>query len=510
MSSPTETAPPAAELGSLRARADAFRRERCLREWDNLAHGIAAAAGPPHARHGALFAPPALESVRRALAAAPDEPDEARSLEMLHAHLLRLRVERATSDLDDRLAVLEAGAVVECDGVRLPYRAARVETWRERDPQRRHRLQRAQLPVLEQGNALRVERHSRAVAESQALGLSGFVELCGRVRQCDLRALAPLAERILQASGPEYRRLFGEVVERESGVAPEQARLSDLGYAIRGGRYERYFDPARLFPSLEATLLGMGIHVASQGGLLIDGEDRPAKSARAFCMPVSVPGDVRISFRARGTPFDYDALYHEMGHAQQHLHNRESGFEFLYLGSMAVGETYALLFEGLTAAAGWLRRSTRLPGRQRQELRTMRAFRLLFLLRRYAAMLLYELRLYDGGLAKGADAYDELNQRALGVSLEEPDRCRYLADLDDYFYGVEYLRGWLLEAVLEKVLRVKYGEDWFDHKGAGAYLARLWEKGGRHRAEDLLEKLGGKGWGPEVFLQRARSLCEGA
>lgn len=492
---------------ALRQEAEALRHGLALLTWDNLVHGAPRDASALFERHAALFEPRALEALRRALRSTREDPEQARSLEMLDAHLLERRVARATRELDDRIANLEASASVEVDGSRMPFRRLFVEVISESDPERRRRLQAGALPVLEKSNALRRERQRRALEEARALGCADLVELAGRVRQCDLRALAPLAEEILSASIPSYESLLAPVVEREAGVALERARPVDLIYLVRGRRYERFFPSAQLLPSLRATLRGLGIRLEAQGGLTMDSEERPTKAARAFCLPVRVPDDVRLSFRPTGGPFDYDCLYHEMGHAQHYLNTREQTYEFRYLGSMAVAETYAGLFEGLTAARGWLRRVTAMPDRQRQELRVMRAFRILYLLRRYAARMLYELGLHGGDLEGAPEAYGRLMERALGLPLEEADGRAYLADVDDLFYCAEYVRGWLLEAALEKVLRVKYGESWFDQPGSGAYLMRLWEKGGRYRAEELLEKLGQRRWSLEPVLARVQALC---
>lgn len=478
-----------------------------MQAWENLAHGAAQDTAALVRRHPEMLDPGVLETVRRALAAAGEDPEEARALGMLYAHLLEQRLGRATADLDDRIANLEATARVEVGGAEIPYRRLPMNLAAESDPERRGQLQSAGLEVLERLNPLRVERQRAALAEARSLGLPGLVELSGFVRQVDLRTLAPLAEEILSVTAAPYRTLLAQVLERESGVPPERARPRDLQYLVRGHRHERLFPAGQLFTSLEATLRGMGIRTETQAGLSIDSEDRPGKSARAFCLAVSVPDDVRLCVRAGGGPFDYDCLYHEMGHAQHYLNTRETRFEFRCLGSMAVSETYASLLEGLTAAGPWLRRATAASDRQARELRVLRAFRMLYLLRRYAARVLYELRLHDGDLDGAPAAYLGLQERALGVHLEEEDASVYLAEVDDLFYCAEYLRGWLLEAALERVLRVKYGEAWFEHPGAGAYLMRMWEKGGRHRAEELLEKVGQRRWSVEPVLQRVRSLC---
>lgn len=506
MSSPTDPQA-AAAAAALSAEAEALLRARHLQLWDNFVHGAAQDSAALYRRHAVLFEAEALEALRRARSEAAEDPGQGRALDMLEACLLAEQVARRTCDVSDALANLDATAEVECDGNVFPYRRLPLEVVREADPARRRRLHAAAAPVLERLNPLLVERQRQGLAAARALGFADLVDLAGRVRQCDLRALGRLAEQALEATESAYQALLAEVGPRESGVPLPQMRACDLQYLVRGRRHERSFEAGQLLPSLRTTLRGLGIYPDAQSGLTIDSEDRPGKLPRAFCLAVSVPDDVRLSFRPAGGAYDYDCLYHEMGHAQHYLNIRQPSFEFRQLGSAAISETFALLFEGWTATVPWLRRATSMPDRQRHEFRAMRGFRLLYLVRRYSARLLYELGLHAGDVAGAPEAYRRLQERALRVPLEEADALRYLADVDDLFYGAEYLRGWLLEAALERVLRAKYGETWFDHAGAGAYLTRLWEKGGRPRAEELMEKLGVHRWNLDLLLQRVRSLC---
>ncbi len=494
----------------MRAEAESLWREHALEAWSNLNAGSPLDLQRVCRRHPALFEARAVDAVEEARRAASGDPRQERALGLLSGHLLEWRLRQATAELDGAIATQEAEAQVEVGGDVLPFRRLTLELAAEPDPQRRRLLQAAGLPVLERLQEPRLARRRRAREEARRLGCDSLVDLAARVRNFDPQGLSRLAEEALEATESEYRALLTPVLEREAGVRAERALPCDLYYAIRGARHERAYAAARLLPSLRETLHGMGIRLETQSGLKIDAEDRPGKSARAFCLPVQVPGDVRVSFRPGAGLLAYDPLYHEMGHAQYYLNIRAREFEFRCLVSTAVSETYATLFEGLTASAAWLRRFAGLPDRQRRELRQMRAFRTLYLLRRFAAQLLYEIEAQELDAGAALAVYRRRLEPALGVPFAEADARAFLSSVDDLLYCAEYVRGWLLEAVLERILRVKYGEGWFDAAGSGAYLLRLWEKGGLTRAEDLLEKLGQKRLSLEPLLRRVRALCEEA
>ena len=101
------------------------------------------------------------------------------------------------------------------------------------------------------------------------------------------------------------------------------------------------------------------------------------------------------------------------------------------------------------------------------------AFRKLYMLRRYVAQLLYEIRLHTDGSAPSHRAYYAgLLGLLTGVqTAEEP----YLADVDDHFYSARYLRAWMLEGTLADAMRTAHGEWWWTSAEAGDTLRRSWQ-----------------------------------
>jgi hypothetical protein len=111
----------------------------------------------------------------------------------------------------------------------------------------------------------------------------------------------------------------------------------------------------------------------------------------------------------------------------------------------------------------------------------------LFMVRRYAAKLRYELDLHTKGLEGAAENYKKHLDRVLVFA---NPREHYLTDLDDGFYAAKYLRAWALDAILRAQLAKEFGTTWWTQRGAGAWLRALWAKGQAWTAEELCAHLG--------------------
>jgi hypothetical protein len=136
------------------------------------------------------------------------------------------------------------------------------------------------------------------------------------------------------------------------------------------------------------------------------------------------------------------------------------------------------------------------------------AFRKLFYLRRYAAKLLYELRLHRGGdWTIHRAEYSGLLGLLTGV--RTPD-TKYLADVDDALYAGRYLRAWLFEASASTAMRERFGPTWWRTPEAGTFLKGTWRTGLGPSAEDIVASLGYDqlDWRPVLRQIRAQLIGE--
>ncbi len=86
------------------------------------------------------------------------------------------------------------------------------------------------------------------------------------------------------------------------------------------------------------------------------------------------------------------------------------------------------------------------------------------------------------------ELYAGLLGEAAGV---EWPAVSYLADVDEGFYVANYLRAWAFETSLRRILRERFGQEWFTNPAAGDLLREIWSQGQRLSADELLGELDG-------------------
>jgi hypothetical protein len=417
----------------------------------------------------------------RALAAG-DAPRE------LHRFACEAYIEDGIKHLIEEVANAEASLVVPVDGDEVPYREVAPRLVNEPDRDRRLELDAARRRVTaERLNPLHERIDARRRELVRDLDAGSVLDLYKRFGFAP-QALETATTGFLDATDALYRRHVDAQLRSRVGVALRDAARPDLARLWRAPEFDAAFASERALPALRSTLRGLGIDLAAQPNVELDVEARAGKVPRAFCAPIRVPSRVVLVMLPQGGQDDYRALFHEAGHAE-HFAHMPGGLpaEDRVLGDNAVTEGFAFLFEHLLAEPAW--RGSHL-GAEVPGYTAFAALYKLFLVRRYAAKLAYELELHAAGarLERLPARYSELLSRAAGVAYPETD---YLEDVDDGFYCTSYLRAWALEAQLRDHLRTRFGSAWFANPEAGGLLGDMWSLGQSLRAEPLLRQVAG-------------------
>lgn len=441
---------------------------------------------PIYDRHAGLFDLGVVADLRQ-LAAAPGAgaADEARHVRCLLAFALDGLLGRETRAETEEAARLEATLVVETTWGSPPYRQVPVEQANEPDAGRRRELEAARDEVLEERlNPLYASSLERAHALCVELGWASYAEAYSDARGIEFDLLARQTRSFLEATEPVYAGLVDPCLERAELPPLGRLERADLPRFFRSTRFDPLFPADRLLPSLERTLAGLGIDLHAQENIHLDTEPRETKSPRAFCSPILVPDEVHLVIAPIGGSEDYAALLHEAGHAEHYANtDPRLAFEFRHLGDNSVTESFAFLFDQLTEEPEWLRTVLGV-GEVEELVAQARASRLVFF-RRYAAKLAYELELHgpEPDLAAMPRRYADLLGSATRIAWP---RAAWAADVDSGFYVACYLRAWALETHWRVALRERFGERWFEARGAGEWLLGLWRHGQRLNADELL------------------------
>jgi hypothetical protein len=180
-------------------------------------------------------------------------------------------------------------------------------------------------------------------------------------------------------------------------------------------------------------------------------------------------------------------------------------FAARWLGDNSVTEGFAMLWDHLTLDAGWLRRYTDLSDTAARELVFDLAVGELFLARRYAAKLDYEVALHRSDFQSSAPRYREVLTAATRFQYLEDD---YLLDVDPGFYAARYLRAWQMQAVTARHLTEKHDEDWYRNPRAGADVQALMRRGQETPAHRLVEETTGSRLSFDAVVTRLERVLQ--
>ncbi len=490
------------DLDALRGRLEQCNQEVAREDYlhhSGLKQGLAVA--PILERYADAFAPDTVQPVRQAWVEATGE--EKTRLRFLYQNVAGHLLGRAVAGLEDQLGSEESAREVRFDGEDIPFPAAAVRVANEPDLARRRALEDARLTVVAGMNPLRVRSRElawRTIAEQ--LDPRGYAAFFAETKAIDLDALAATMDAFLRDTRDLYYRQMDAWSRAGLGIPLSAARRCDGAWLLRLRQYDAAFPSDRMVLTLEATLRGLGIELRQQDNAHLDLEPRPLKRPRAFCSPVRVPDEVYLVILPKGGYDDYRALFHEAGHLEHFATTRRDlAFEYRWMGDNSVTEGYAFNLEHLALDGGWVRQFTLLPAQESAHYLARVHLILLFMLRRYACKLLYELELHRVPEVPAAMAprYAERFTDALGFRY---DPAEYLADVDGGFYCAQYLRAWFFDGLLTANLRRRYGPEWWANEQAGAELAGLWAEGQRFPADVLAARWDGATLGPGPHRRR--------
>jgi hypothetical protein len=435
-----------------------------------------------------------LETVRRIEEAYREEtnPESKERLRRVYYHLLEGHIEQQISPLEDALVSFEAGVTVQVDGENIPYHNVPVLIAREHDFGRRDRLHAASLDVVEETNPKRLEiLRITLTTLAREFGHESYTAYNAQKKRVDYGLLRQRMQSFLVETEETYAALMGRWTEEMTGRRPGEIGSHHFSYISRVPQYDEYFRKDRLLEAYQRTLSGLGLDPASQENIHIDTEERATKNPRACCYAPDPPEEVHLLIKPVGGLEDYMAFFHETGHAQ-HYGNEDPTLDYVARAvstSYALTEIYSFLLEHLTQNRLWLARVVGLPEQTASGVAYHARLAELYLIRRYAAKLAYELDLFEDPLEERRNR--ELYATTLAAATHfvyAPQN--YLHDMDPGYYSADYLRAWITEAMLRRHLEDTYGEAWFAHPEAGVFLRDLWATGEKVENEDVACMIG--------------------
>jgi hypothetical protein len=475
---------------------DQYRREfaefniACAREHYLFQSGQknALEIAPFYERYSELFDRRLIDLFKRELAASsPDFETGNASTRRFFAFAVEQHLEDSVKRLTEEIGQFEATATVEWRDREITFQDATVAITKECDRKFRQIIYGRRLAVIEQSNKLRAERLLKLHEAARTLEYSSYADLFEQLRHLDYSALAREAAELLSGTEATYITRLDQALSSSLGLRVAEAERSDAMYLLHLTNFDHQFPREQMFQIYKDTMAGLDIRVDEQKNISIDSEPRRRKNPRAFCMPISIPDDIRLVIRPTGGQSDYQAFLHESGHAQHYgWASPDLPPEFKYTGDYALTETYAFLFNHLISDSNWL--ATFAGMKNTVEFTRSVMLARLVTVRRYVAKLMYEQQLHLGDdLDASAVLFADLQTRATCFKTDPSD---YLFDLDDSFYSASYLRAWAFEVSLREYLKTRFGSHWWASRRSGAFLKEIWETGDRYSADEMAAQIG--------------------
>jgi hypothetical protein len=490
-----------ADVKDLTTQAEALLEAQHRLIWVFWTEGRHVDVAGTYAGKEALFS---IENIRKIdrLRQLTTDAREVRALTALHSHFAGEYLSRALAEVNDAAANLEASLTFNVDGKDLRYRDLERLLANERTVARRHAMYTAATPAIERLNQTLRRREERAEELVRELGFSSYEAFGGELRQADLAKLSVLAEEILQATQAPYRVVMERLSQRELGMPFKDITRADIPRLFRSREVEDAFPKGESLLKAHGTLSGMNIDLAELPNVKIDSRDLPRKSSRPLALAVRVPDDVRLSFKPGSGVLHQARVLHEFGHALHSAFTKETRFELARLGNPTVGEAYSALFEDLVEDPVWLEEHAGVAGEQRSKYLAASSAHKLYLIRRAAGRLLYQLELHRRVEADPKELYREIMSRTDDMPMTDEDIARYLVDQEDFFQSADSFRAWFLAGQLQAQLKARFGPAWWRAPQSGQFLKELWAKGNALSAREVAEAIGEKTISPDVLLLR--------
>jgi hypothetical protein len=367
------------------------------------------------------------------------------------------------------------------------------------------------------------------------LGYRDVIAFYERTSGHNLRKLGENGKRLIEETEDLYQERMSALYKKMTGLDfATDATRADISFVLHGKSAElsvidQHFPQSKLVPLARDTFDGLGLDFSSLATevnftdrvsyenevvrkteqaetagatlrrILLDIAGREGKRSRAYVYPAAVPSEIYLSVKPEGGLDDYSAFFHESGHAQHFAYeNPKLSYAMALMGNNTTTETYAYLFQNLFMNRHWLIQQAGLTEQEAQTAVQKRALEDLYMMRRYASKMQFELALFDRvndpgySLEDKGDLYARLLTRGCGFRYDAEGWTR---DVDAGFYVADYFTAWSLEAQLREYLCRHFGnpdsqgEDWYRNPKAGAFLKQLWADGNISQ-QDLSQRLG--------------------
>lgn len=425
-------------------------------------------------------------------------------LERIYYTLAGSHVGQVLAKAQDELTTYFSKATVKIGTETLAYFQIGPKIAKEPQFFRREQYDDAASKVVAKSNSKQLAILKREIALLKNLGFASYLDYFSKSKKMDYGKFATIVVKMLKDTDKIWVSVISKISQEVLGKPFKKIRSCHMAYLRSLSMYDNFYPEKLVVATFERWAGDIGLS-SLLGRIEIDQVDRPRKNPRAVCYWPKPPDEVHLVIKPIGGEQDFEAMFHEGGHA---LHGVAIDPKLPYslrtlAHSNALTETYAFLFEDLVFDPDFLTTYLNVSAFTDAKIKGQAYFVNLMMLRRYLGKFSYEYEMFAGlskgrTLQQGPTSYKRNLDAVTGFVHRKEN---WLSDMDSGFYSAEYLRAWIAAAQIQDYLIKKFGKRWFANKKAGEFLRRLYSRGVQDEVEDVVKKLGYKPWDTSYLIR---------
>ena len=289
---------------------------------------------------------------------------------------------------------------------------------------------------------------------------------------------------LIKSMGQRAKKPFREALKEVSiAILGREPDYYDDFYFFRN---KVYYDIDRKFSGINPVIEAKKILTNLEFDITkiqFDTEDRKDKYPSPICFFVRIPDDIRVLYKRESPVFDFQACFHETGHAI-HASSVDANNEYWnkYRISMGIAEIFSTFLERLTKNSYYLRSlfgSTNSDQSIINKLVARTHFMELFFVTFYTANSLMKLEYWKQNLSvdQACEVYSRLIKEYTGFDMPGEYWLLHHILPESIMYVPSYLLAAVRAAELDSYTRNKFGNTWWRQKESGKNLREIMRPG---------------------------------
>ena len=407
----------------------------------------------------------------------------------------------------DKITTYFSGASVSVLSDKIPYFQLSSKISKEPIYDKRELYDDAAASVVAKINSKKLELLKAEIKLMKELGYSSYISFYTITKKVDYPKFYKIVAKTKKDTDKVWQNTIGKVSKEVLKREFVKIKSCHLTYLRSLSMYDNYYPVEKVVTTFEKWTRDIGLFPLLKN-IKIDDVNRAKKNPRAVCYWPDPPTEIHLVIKPIGGEQDYEAVFHEGGHA---LHGSAIDSALPYplkalSYSNALTETFAFVLEDLVFDPDFLTTYLNVSTFTGNKIKQQAYFVNLMMLRRYLGKFSYEYEMFKNGVfAKGPTLYAKNLQEATGFI---SNKANWLSDMDGGFYSADYLRAWIAAAQIKDYLVKRFGKRWFLNKKAGEFLRKLYSRGVTDEVEDVVKKLGYKPWDISFLLQGYKEVLK--